>query len=83
MPQITKSEAHQMGLPKKTIQTVLIPKNVSLANSRKWLKDHGYAWRYHRNTTNFRRFMQTPDIKNASYYTISLPNGIELVYQEY
>ncbi len=83
MPMITKAKAKQMGIPKKTTQTVEIPKTFTLKESRDWLKQHGYNWQYHRNTTNFRRFMQLYNIKDATYYSKKLPNGVVLVFQEY
>ena len=83
MPVISKSEARKKGIPKKTLQTIEIPKTFTLKQSRDWLKKNNYAWHYHRLTTNFRRFMQTPDIDNAKYYSKKLNDGIVLVFQEY
>ena len=83
MPLISQQEARQMGIPKKTLQTILISRKHTLAESKQWLKDNNYANSYYRTTANFRRFMQTPPIKGAKYYSTVLPNGVELVHQEY
>jgi hypothetical protein len=83
MPLITKAKAKQMGISHKSLQTIEIPKTISLKDSRDWLKKHGYLWQYHRLTTNFRRFAQTYDIKDATFYSKKLPNGFVLVFQEY
>lgn len=83
MPLITKKQAKDSGIPHKTLQTILISKEFSLGESKKWLAKHHYANSYYRTTANFRRFMQTPPIKGATYHSIKLANGVELVYQEY
>lgn len=83
MPLITKLKARQMGIKNKSLQTIEIPKSWSLKDSREWLKQHGYLWQYHRNTTNFRRFAQTYDIEGADFYSKKLPNGIVMVFQSY
>lgn len=83
MPLITKAKAKEMGIMNPSLQTIEIPKNISLKDSRQWLKDHGYLWQYHRNTTNFRRFAQTYDIKGAEFYSKKLPNGVVMVWQKY
>lgn len=83
MPLITKTTARLMGIPKKTLQTVEIPREWGLATAREWLKEHHFAIAYYRRTANFYRFMQTPDIKGASYYSTKLQSGIVLVHQEY
>ena len=49
MPTITKSEAKQMGIPKKNLQTILIKKD-----SKKWLKDHNFVNSNYRLTKNER-----------------------------
>lgn len=83
MPLITKAQAHRMGIPKKTLQTVEIPREWGLATARKWMKKNNFANAYYRRTVNFYKFLQTPDIKGASYYSKVLPNGAILVTQEY
>jgi len=83
MPLITKSQAIRLGLPNPSLQTVLVPRINSLTESRKWLKKHGFLYQNHRTTTNFRRFIQSYDIKDASFYVKKLPNGVELVFQKY
>lgn len=83
MPLITKIKARQMGIMNPSLQTIEIPKSFSLKDSRDWLKSKGYLWQYHRNTTNFRRFAQTYDIKDAEFYSKKLPNGVVMVWQRY
>lgn len=84
MPTITKSEATKKGIPKKTIQTIELPKDkFNLRTAKKWLKDHNYANAYYRTTDNYYRFMQTPDINNANYYSKKLPNDVIIVFQNY
>lgn len=83
MPTISQTEAKRMGIPHKTLQTILINRIHSLKDSKQWLKDNNYANSYYRTTANFRRFMQTPPIKGSKYYSKKLSNGVELVYQEY
>jgi hypothetical protein len=83
MPLITKSQARQMGIRNPSLQTIEIPKEWSLKDSRNWLQQHGYLWMYHRLTPNFRRFAQTYDIKDAEFYSKKLPNGIVMVWQKY
>lgn len=83
MPNISKGFAHMIGMPNKTLQTILIPKSFGLHKARQWLKTHSYDYENFRKTKNFYRFMQNLDIAEANYYTVKLPDGIELVYQEY
>jgi hypothetical protein len=83
MPLITKSQARRNGIPNKSLQTIEIPKDISLKDSRQWLHDHGYLSQNHRITKNFRRFIQQYDIEDAHYYSKKLPNGIVLVFQVY
>lgn len=83
MPLISKAQARQMGIRNPSLQTIEIPKDWSLSESRSWLQQHGYLWMYHRLTTNFRRFAQTYDIEDAEFYSKKLPNGIVMVWQKY
>lgn len=83
MPLITKAQAKLMGLPNPSLQTIEIPKEFSLKESRDWLKKHGYLYQNYRTTTNFRRFIQAYDVKNASFYSKKLNNGIVLVFQQF
>ena len=83
MPLITKQQAIRSGIPRKTLQTILISRDYSLSESKKWLKAHNYANSYYRTTANFRRFMQVFPIQGATYHSVKLPNGVELVYQQY
>ena len=84
MPLITKSKARQMGISNPSLQTIELPRDsFTLKEAREWLRHHGHLWQYHRNTTNFRRFAQTYDIKDAEFYSKKLPNGVVMVWQRY
>ena len=75
-------EAIRIGVPRKSLQTIEIPKKHTLRESREWLREKGYKTA-HRNSNNFRRFRQETPILGAHYYSINLPNGVIFVYQEY
>lgn len=83
MPRISKTTARIFNIPSDSLQTVLIPISVSLADSRKWLKEYDLNYNKHRKTVNFHRFMQVNPIIGAQFYTKTLPNGFELVFQKY
>lgn len=83
MPTISIEQAKKMGIPKKNLQTILVPDYYSLSDSKKWLRDHNYVNSNYRRTINYIRFLQNFPIKGAKYYTKKLPNDIELVFQEY
>ena len=84
MPWVTKKEATRLNIPKKTLQTILIPKDgYTLREAKKWLKDHSKANSYIRETTNYFRAMQTVPIIGSTYHTTKLSNGVMYVYQEY
>lgn len=85
MPMITQAEAIHMGIPKRTLQTILLNRHAfSLRSAKKWLKDHNYANAYFRITKNEYRFMQTPPIEHARYFSKKIDSGnIVLVFQEY
>jgi len=84
MPYVSKKEAIRLNIPKKTLQTIELPKDkFTLREAKSWLKDNGYAYHYWRTTTNYIRFMQCPPIIGSTYHSIKLPNGVILVYQTY
>jgi hypothetical protein len=84
MPLITKAKAKQMGIPKKTLQTILFNLNTfDVTTAKVWLKKHNYANSYWRKSANQIRFMQTPDIKDATYYGKRITPNITLIFQEY
>ena len=84
MPLITKTEANAKGIPKKTIQTILFAKSkYNVTTAKAWLKKHNYVNSYWRKTTNEIRFLQTPDIKNAKFYSKKITPDIIFVFQEY
>lgn len=83
MPTISKKKAIEMGIPKKNLQTILIPNKYTLEHMKQWLKDHNYVNSNYRKTKNFIRFLQNFPIQKATYYTETLPNGVELIFQSY
>lgn len=83
MPLITKEEAANKGIPRNSLQTIEIPREFTLKQSREFLKNNGYLYQNYRTTKNFRRFIQNPDIKDAKFYSKKLTNDIILVFQEY
>lgn len=81
MPTISKQEAIKRGLLTSGLQTILIPHSFgTLTQMKAWLKKHSYKYGTHRKTVNFTRFIQNLPIKNATYYSKVLSNGIELVF---
>ena len=71
--------------PKKSssLQTVLIPKSsFTLVKAKAWLKKHGIPAPKVDSATNFYRFRQASPSAKADYYTVKLPNGVELVYMK-
>lgn len=83
MPIISKKQARESGIPKRTLQTILIPDVNSIKDSKAWLKEHSYSTAYWRRTKNYTRWMQAPPIKGATYDSKILDNGVILVHQEY
>lgn len=82
MPTISKSESKKLGYQFPNIQTILFDKdkwNKRTASS--WLKSHNYKYDNHRTTVNQHRFLQHNPVKDATYYTKTLPNGVQLVFQ--
>lgn len=83
MPTISRSLAARMKLPRKNLQTILIPLTNSLKDAKRWLRDHQFRTNYHRKTIQYHRFMQNNPVEGAHYFSKILPNGIILVWQEY
>ncbi len=84
MPKLTIAQAKKLGMPKKTLQTIEIPKDdFTLKQARFWLSENDYDHTNYRLTKNFRRFMQVDPILGAKYYSEKLDDGIVLVYQNY
>ena len=80
---LNKIEARRFGIPKKSIQTILINKEISLKDCKQWLKSHGYLYQNYRLEGEHRRFQQTPPIIRAHYYSKKLNNEITFVFQNY
>ena len=98
MPSITITDAVRKGIPRTTLtivdrfsanfvgllQTILLDRRYfTLRTAKKWLKDHNYANSYYRTTKNEYRFSQTPDIRNAGYFSKKITPSIILVFQRY
>lgn len=84
MPTISKSKALQLGIPKKSLQTILFNKiDWNVPSAKKWLKEHNYINNGWRRTKNEIRFIQVNPIEDATYYSKKLSDGIILVYQQY
>ena len=65
------------------LQTVLFPKNkYTVQSAIRWLINHKYTSQKVDITGNFYRFRQRTPISYGAYYTVKLPNGIELVYEK-
>lgn len=82
---LTKTEARKKGIPSTTLQTILFDDNIyNVKTAKAWLKKHNYVNSYWRRTANQLRFLQTPDIKNAQYYSKKIGDGnITFVFQKY
>lgn len=86
MPTISRTEAIKLSIPrdKWVLHTILIPLTYSIIQAKKWLDSHGYQKYRHRTTKNFHRYNQgVPAVSKAAYNTVTLDNGIELVYLKY
>ena len=65
------------------IQTILFPRKLfSVPEAMHWLESHKYNHHKIDKTANFYRFRQIAPTSHSSYYTITLKNGIELVYEK-
>jgi hypothetical protein len=63
------------------LQTILVPKDkFSLSEAYVWLANHHYSHHKIDITEHFYRFRQN-DPHGGSYYTVRLPNGIQLVHE--
>lgn len=67
---------------KGLLQTVLVPKDkFTLTKAKTWVVSHGFKAPKVDSAANFYRFRQATPKASAKFYTVSLPNGVELVYQ--
>ena len=64
------------------VQSVLIPKKYSVAESKQWLKDNGFKFIKVHTTKTYHRFRQFSPKKGGNYYSLKLKNGIILVIQD-
>lgn len=81
MPIISKTEARKQRIPSGRVHTILVPRTISRRQANEWLKEHNFRHSDHRVTANFHRFNQLPEVRNATYSTITLPNNYQLVLQ--
>ena len=63
------------------VQTVLIPESWALKDAKEWLAAHKYKHTKVDITQNFYRFRQRKP-SGGSYFTVKLPNGVELVLEK-
>jgi hypothetical protein len=65
------------------LQTILFPKNkFSNLEAIKWTRDHGHIVHKIDLTDKFIRIRQKQPFPHGEYYTITLKNGVELVYEK-
>lgn len=84
MPLISRDDAIKLGLPREMLHTILFPmENFTRPQATKWIKEHKYDHKRVRNTRNFIRYNQSPEVKDAIFYTKKLPNGVELVFEKW
>lgn len=63
------------------LQTILIPRaKFSVTEAIEWVRDHQYHHHKLDITGNYYRFRQHAPVR-GSYYTVSLKNGVQLVYE--
>lgn len=63
------------------LQTVLFPKSkFTMYEAIQWLINHGHTHHKIDITKKFYRFRQHDPLPHGQYYTVSLPNGVELVH---
>jgi len=63
------------------LQTILVPKNhFTKSEAIQWVMRHHHVSKID-TTDKYYRFRQQPP-NNGHYYTITLPNRIELVYEQ-
>lgn len=80
MPILNKRLKEDIG-KKSLLHAILFPKLLfSPKTAREWLKSHNYNFIHNRQTKNIYRFRIREQIKGMKFYTIKLPNGIEMVY---
>jgi len=63
------------------VQTILVPKKFTLSQAKKEVTKRGYEVKKIDKTKNYYRFRQIDPDPTKDYYTISLKNGIKVVYQ--
>ncbi len=85
MPKISKEVASKLKIPKNAIHVILFDKKWwKKKSAQQWLKRYHYEHRENTTSKNFYRFQQLiPQVIGATFYTIVLQNGIELVFQKY
>jgi len=83
MPKITKEEAKELNIPNTSVQSILINKNISINEQKKWLGTHKFKYGKHRSQKNYIRWNQLPDIKNAFFTEKHITPDIIFVYQFY
>lgn len=61
------------------VQSILVPKIMTLESAIDWVKNHNYKVKKVDITDRFYRFRQFTPKKTDKYITKVLPNGVELI----
>jgi len=70
-------------MPHSTVQSVIFPKNVfTQKKAVEWLRKHNYDHDKIDANNNYYRFRQSEPIPGGSFYTVRLPNGVELICEK-
>jgi len=70
-------------MPHSTVQSVLFPKSVfTQKKAVGWLTKHNYDHSKVDVTDNYYRFRQQDPVSGAKFYTVRLPNGVELIVEK-
>lgn len=65
------------------LQSIIIPKSkFTKREAIQWMINHKYHVYKIDVTDRFYRFRQREPRSHGNYYTVSLPNGIELIYEK-
>jgi hypothetical protein len=65
------------------LQTILFPRKIfTLPEAILWLTTHNHRHSKVDITQNFLRFRQMQPSSHGNYYTVTLKNGIEMVYEK-
>jgi len=83
---LSRDQAIAFGIPKDKwfLHSILFAKaKWTKETARQWLKENKHYYSRYRETANFMRFNQQPEIMGAQFKTKKMKNGIDLVYEYY